>query len=234
MKYIHIPKHAMKDFRDFAKGVAAQACQEVATCNPYVQALNRHRKELQSSLGVWDGDEGEVGEQPTLEQQLSTHREALSTLSTVKRSTSASVPFFLQGCGHVEAESPCRKPWHMFSSGAPLTPLQCCTSRGDTGDAPDAPGTSPVLTGGGLSRGLQHPQELVYPLPALAGTNPAGLLAPASPASVLSGRSVLSTTCSRHSAGEADSGGRAESSASSAPVAAAAAVNPRALTLPSL
>jgi hypothetical protein len=75
VRYIHIQKHALNEFRSFARDVAREATREVATHNPYVQALCRHREELQAQLVV--------PKQPThqtKEQLLATQREALGVL----------------------------------------------------------------------------------------------------------------------------------------------------------
>jgi len=75
VRYIHIPKHALSDFRSFARDVAREATREVATHNPYVQALCRHREELQAQLVV----PAQLTHQ-TKEQLLATQREALGVL----------------------------------------------------------------------------------------------------------------------------------------------------------
>lgn len=206
VRYIHIPKHAMKDFRDFAKGVAAQACREVATSNPYVQALNKHRAELQSPLVVSD-DPQDLGNEPTLEQQLSTKREALSMLSTVRSTSRPAEDLFTNGCGYEVARL---KSFGLFGKG-PNATAQCCTSRGDLGEAP----LSDLHLVGNVLATVQE-ELVVYPLPTLVA---GGDFSPPSATSALSARSALSTTCSRHSVcEEGDSGGLVESSRSSAEV----------------
>lgn len=47
VRYLHIPKHAMKDFRTFAQNAANEA---IAENNPYILALNSHRAKLHPSL----------------------------------------------------------------------------------------------------------------------------------------------------------------------------------------
>jgi len=75
VRYIHIPKHALNDFRSFARDVAREATREVATDNPYVQALCKHREEFQAQLVV-----PEQLTHQTKEQLLATQREALGVL----------------------------------------------------------------------------------------------------------------------------------------------------------
>lgn len=161
--YIHIPQHAVKDFRAFAKEVAAEACRDVATNNPYVQALNRHRAELQYPIiPVEEGDAPK--EQPTLEQLLSTQREALSTISTVPRSPSwnevGNEVFFGQ-CGQQEVVR--MKSCGLFGTGAPLASLQCCTSRGDLDEAPAGDLSVSVVDGAILQQEPVMPTATLVP-----------------------------------------------------------------------
>jgi len=166
--YIHIPKHAMQDFRTFARNVAAQACRDVATKNPYVQALNRHRAELESSL-LDDASPGGAGGSAskgkpdafTLEQRLSTKREALSTLSPVSMGVVAGEG----GCG-------CGSMCHGSCGGSSEAPrskvacgLQCCADRG--GDL----GSPRVVTSLEEGQGMGPREAVVYPLPALAASD---------------------------------------------------------------
>lgn len=171
--YIQIPKHAAKDFRDFARGVAAEACREVATQNPYVKALNKHRAELQCAFVPSES----ASEPLTLEQQLSTKRDALSTLSAVRTSSGGGAPLFYGGCGPQEAAR--LKACGLFGTGGPFATMQCCTSSGDTGEVPM----------------FDFPQELGdNPLPVLVGADAAS---PASghcqPGLELASRMVCST-----------------------------------------
>lgn len=155
VRYIHIPQHAVKDFRDFARGVAAQACRDVATNNPYVQALNRHRQELESPLTAHQ-EEGTQLERPTLEQLLSTKREALSTISAVgayhSENAGSNDSFFYGGCGQET-----RKNCGLFGTGGPISSFQCCTSRGDLDELPISDLAVPESA-------LVRQEALVYPL----------------------------------------------------------------------
>lgn len=154
VRYIHIPKHAVKDFRDFARDVAAQACRDVATNNPYVQALNKHRAELQSPLAAYS-DPDFTPEQPTLEQLLSTQREALSTISSATgRPGGGGAAFFYGSCGQ-DAEQ--LRRCGLFGNSASFTAVQCCTNRGDTDETPI----------GEISNGdaaCVHQEAVVYPI----------------------------------------------------------------------
>jgi len=78
VRYLHIPKHAMKDFRTFAQNVANEA---VTVSNPYVRALCNHRAQLQTSL-LEDSPEDQ-----TLQQRMATNPESLTMLSTVGEDT---------------------------------------------------------------------------------------------------------------------------------------------------
>lgn len=80
VSYIHIPRHSLKDFQSFARNVAAEARRETATDNPYVQALRKHRAELQTYSVI-----PSPMEEPSLEQQMGTEREALSLITPVMR-----------------------------------------------------------------------------------------------------------------------------------------------------
>jgi len=81
MSYIHIPRHSLQDFQSFARSVAAEARRETATDNPYVQALRKHRAELQTYSVIPN-----PMEEPSLAQQMGTEREALSLITPVTRS----------------------------------------------------------------------------------------------------------------------------------------------------
>lgn len=80
VSYIHIPRHSLQDFQSFARSVAAEARRETATDNPYVQALRKHRAELQTYSVI-----PSPMEEPSLEQQMSTEREALSLITPIMR-----------------------------------------------------------------------------------------------------------------------------------------------------
>merc|ERR1712137_1241234 len=77
VRYLHIPRHSLKDFQRFARDAAVEAQRELAADNPYVQALVNYRAEMQAfavaPVAV-----------PSVEQMLSTQRENLSVLSPVK------------------------------------------------------------------------------------------------------------------------------------------------------
>jgi len=76
VRYIHIPDHALEDFQAFARGCASQAKRDMAASNPFVLALQKHRKDLDCYSII----PGHL-DAPSLEQQLGTQREALSLLS---------------------------------------------------------------------------------------------------------------------------------------------------------
>lgn len=83
----------MSDFRGYVKGVARHATQEGASKDPYVQALLKHRIELQLPHLI----PGELDK--TLEQQLSTQREALAIMSSaVSRSDHERTPRGHEAC----------------------------------------------------------------------------------------------------------------------------------------
>lgn len=52
VRYLTIPEHALKGFKAYARGVAAEATLEVATRNPYVKALRDHRQELEEQANL--------------------------------------------------------------------------------------------------------------------------------------------------------------------------------------
>lgn len=83
--YIDIPRHALKDFKTFARDVADEAKREIAADNPYVKALRRHRVELHTSGLIPD-----PAEEPSLAQQMSTEREALSLMTPLSTFRAAS------------------------------------------------------------------------------------------------------------------------------------------------
>jgi len=78
VRYIHIPRHSVVDFRQFARDAKAEACRDLATNNPYAKALSSHREQLQAAL-----ESAPVNS--TLEQRLGTYRDSLSELSPVKQ-----------------------------------------------------------------------------------------------------------------------------------------------------
>lgn len=170
VRYLHIPRKSLKDFRDFAKDVAAQACRELAHVNPYVEALNRHRADLETPLVPLDwGDSPGAENHLTLEQRLSTKREALSTLSAVQQPPSGGLAGL--SCGPDEAGRP--RPCGIFG-------IQCCADNGEFGE----------MSVGDL------PDLGVRPIPVLSDV---GGFSPVSGQSVRSERSALSTSCSRQS-----------------------------------
>lgn len=78
VSYVHIPAHAKKDFQRFARNATEAARRATAADNPYVQALRRHRFELQASALLPDESDGQ-----TMEQLMSTEREALALMTPV-------------------------------------------------------------------------------------------------------------------------------------------------------
>jgi len=125
VRYIQIPKHSLQDFRAFARGIAAEACEEVAVRNPYVQALCKHRADLQApSLDVPSSDQ-------TVAQQLGTQSEALSEFiqhSMLARSKDEKNCMHEASCGETPVPPP--RPCGFFR--APL--VSCCTSDGEVGE----------------------------------------------------------------------------------------------------
>lgn len=119
VRYISIPKHALSDFRDFAKDVAREATREVAASNPYAQALSRHREELETPLVV---------ETVTKEQQLGIQREALCVLKAVSLLEDPVQPMLAPqvldfGMCYGHRDLHCRAPQ---CEGGP-----CCETRGE-------------------------------------------------------------------------------------------------------
>jgi len=190
VRYIHIPKHALNDFRSFARDVAREATREVATQNPYVQALCRHREELQAPLVV----PAQLTHQ-TKEQLLATQREALGVL-------------------RIDGDEEHREEfWHPKDSSLVTSPsLSACSAFADAAHEAAAQKRSNFLPCDGLclaarqsTKGefLDEPnknQDLVHapPLPMVgAGDSPS-----CGGSTLSSNRSALSTTCSRQSACE--------------------------------
>jgi len=190
VRYIHIPLHAVQDFRDFAKGVAAQACRDVATNNPYVQALNKHRAELQSPLGLAE-DPFDPGDQPSLAQLLSTQRDSCSLIPAGGHWLSADGRLLGEDeapdeCG-ANAE-PIRKCGGWLGRGGLLAPMsmRCCSNGGDTGDFP--------VDELALNEGCCIREDArVQPLPTVGGGS-AEFTPPSLP---VSARGSLAAPCSR-------------------------------------
>jgi hypothetical protein len=78
VQYLHIPPDSQQDFRALARDVKKDVRAEIALENPYVQALRQYRAEIAATTSVPPSSL-----QASLEQQLSTEREALAWLSLV-------------------------------------------------------------------------------------------------------------------------------------------------------
>lgn len=95
--YIHIPRHALKGFQNFARSVASECRRDNAADNPYVRALCNHRAELQNHSVIPCPTEA-----PSLEQKMASEREALSLM------TPAEMPLLELGMAdHECAENGC-------------------------------------------------------------------------------------------------------------------------------
>lgn len=75
VRYLHIPRHSLKDFQRFAREAAVDAECELLLDNPYVQALVNYRAEMQA-FAI-----SPTSSVPSVEQILSTQRENLALLS---------------------------------------------------------------------------------------------------------------------------------------------------------
>eukprot|EP00811_Abedinium_folium_P009077 NODE_18390_length_895_cov_5.196615.p1 GENE.NODE_18390_length_895_cov_5.196615~~NODE_18390_length_895_cov_5.196615.p1 ORF type:complete len:235 (+),score=60.43 NODE_18390_length_895_cov_5.196615:100-705(+) len=75
VRYLHIPRHSLKDFQRFARDAAVEAQCELAVENPYVQALVNYRAEMQAFAIA------PAAAVPSVEQMLGTHRDNLSLLT---------------------------------------------------------------------------------------------------------------------------------------------------------
>jgi len=78
VRFLHIPRTALKDFQRFARDAAVEAQCQLAVDNPYVQALVNHRAEMQS-FAI-----SPTTMVPSVEQMLGTQRDNLSMLSHTK------------------------------------------------------------------------------------------------------------------------------------------------------
>jgi len=78
VRFLHIPRHSLKDFKRFARDAAVEAQCQLAVDNPYVQALVNHRAEMQSFAIA------PTTMVPSVEQMLGTQRDNLSMLSHTK------------------------------------------------------------------------------------------------------------------------------------------------------
>lgn len=78
VRYLHIPRHSLKDFKSFARDAHVEAQCELAADNPYVRALVNYRAEMQA-LALTPGSG-----LPSVAQRLSTERENLSVLSPLQ------------------------------------------------------------------------------------------------------------------------------------------------------
>uniref|UniRef100_A0A7S1AIN9 Uncharacterized protein n=1 Tax=Noctiluca scintillans TaxID=2966 RepID=A0A7S1AIN9_NOCSC len=76
VRYLHIPPDSQQDFKALARNVTKDVRAEIALENPYVQALRQYRAEIAATTSV-----PPMSARASLEQQLSTEREALSFLS---------------------------------------------------------------------------------------------------------------------------------------------------------
>lgn len=172
----------MDDFRLFARDVAKEASRDVATSNPYVQALCRHRAELHAATVV------PAASDQTLEQQLGTQREALGVLKSLRMPSeppsgkaAGDVVGICCGSGARRACAPPRGPLaHCCVSGDECAVAVAELAVGDTGG---------------------HQDSVLHSLPALMASD---LLSERSPHSV---HSALSTTCTMQSASEEPSSG---------------------------
>lgn len=134
--YIHIPRHALKGFQNFARGVASECKRDNAADNPYVRALCNHRAEMQNHSVIPSPSEA-----PSLEQQMASEREALSLMMPAElRAPSESLPMGrrlagegdAQGCAAGEAWL---TAWPLCSeSGVHGSPGQECAAGESKGD----------------------------------------------------------------------------------------------------
>lgn len=76
VRYLHIPPDSQQDLKALARNVTKDVRAEIALENPYVQALRQYRAEIAATTSV-----PPTSARASLEQQLSTEREALSFLS---------------------------------------------------------------------------------------------------------------------------------------------------------
>lgn len=86
VRYLHIPRHSLKDFKSFARDAQVDAQCELAADNPYVRALINYRAEMQA-LALTPGSG-----LPSVAQRLSTERENLSVLAPMQLKRTVAPP----------------------------------------------------------------------------------------------------------------------------------------------
>mmetsp|Transcript_120290 Transcript_120290/g.256755 ORF Transcript_120290/g.256755 Transcript_120290/m.256755 type:complete len:475 (-) Transcript_120290:90-1514(-) len=194
IQYLHIPRHSLQDFRIFAKGVTLDAVREVATRNPYVVALCKHREELQSSEVVgwgstwnWGLSDGSAKDKKsmdscmqehtlTVQQCLSAQPDSLSALSVKEQLDGTSEEYHpvsvVEAATSEFLEAACPQDMETVGcDGPPFKPKSCQSILSGQCCAGDNVYESPEV---GVWRehfaphGQSSPESLVEPVPAFS------------------------------------------------------------------